>query len=51
MFFSAQVSKVLSNTGKVHFEGLVNLLRYIMENKYLGIKYYADMKYALLSKL
>ena len=30
-----------SNPGKVHFEGLVHLLRYIMDNKTLGLKYYA----------
>ena len=28
---------------KVHFEGLVYLLIYIMDNKTLGLKYYADM--------
>ena len=27
-----------SNTGKVHYEGLVNLLRYIRDNKNLGLK-------------
>ena len=37
-----------SNTGKVHFEGLVNLLRYIMDNKTLVLNYYADMKDASL---
>ena len=31
------------NPGKVHFEGLVHLLRYIRDNKTLGLKYYADM--------
>ena len=34
-----------SNPGKVHFKGLVHLLRYIRENKTLGLKYYADTKY------
>ena len=29
--------------GKVHFEGLVYLLRYVVDNKTLGLKYYADM--------
>ena len=31
------------NHGKVHFEGLVHLLRYMRENKTLGLKYYAYM--------
>ena len=35
--------KFSANPGKVHFEGLVNLLRYIRDNKTLGLKYYADM--------
>ena len=42
-FCSAQVSKVSANPGKVHFEGLVYLLRYIRDNKTLGLKYYADL--------
>ena len=32
-----------TNPGKVHFEGLVHLLRYIRDNKTLGLNYYADM--------
>ena len=32
-----------SNTGKVHFEGLIHLLRYIWDNKNLGLKYYAKI--------
>ena len=40
-----------SNPGKVHFEVLVHLLSYISYNKTLCLKYYADMKYALLSDL
>ena len=31
------------NPGKVHFEGLIHLLRYIRDNKTLGLKYYADL--------
>ena len=34
------------NYGSVNFEGLVHLLRYIRENKNLGLKYYADLNYA-----
>ena len=40
-----------SNTGKVHFGGLVHLLIYIRYNKTLVLKYYADMKYETLSEL
>ena len=35
--------KCSENSGKVHFEGLIHLLRYIRENKTLGLKYYADL--------
>ena len=42
-FCSAQVSKFSANTGKVHFEVLVHLLRYIRDNKTFGLKYYADL--------
>ena len=34
-----------ANSGKVHFEGLVNVLRYIRDNKTLVLKYYADLKF------
>ena len=40
-----------SNPGKVNFEGLVHLLRYIRHNKTLGLKYYDDVKDAPLSDL
>ena len=32
-----------ANPGKVHFEGLVHLLRYSRDNKTLGLKYNADL--------
>ena len=35
-----------ANPGKVHFEGLVHLLRYIRDNKTLVLKYHADLNYA-----
>ena len=38
-----KLANVSSNPGKVYFEDLVHLLRYIRENKTLGLKYYADM--------
>ena len=44
-----KLEKFSSNPGKVHFEGLVHLLRYIRDNKNLVLNYYADMKYAPLS--
>ena len=36
-----RLAKFLANPGKVHFEGLIHLLRYIRDNKNLGLKYYA----------
>ena len=50
-FCSAQVRKVFSKPGKLHFEGLVHLLRYIRDNKTLRLKYYGDMNDASLSEL
>ena len=41
-FCSKQASKVSANPGKVHFEVLIHLLRYIRDYKTLGLKYYAD---------
>ena len=38
-----KLAKFSANTGKVHFEGLIHLLRYIRDNKTSGLKYYADM--------
>ena len=38
-----KLAKFLENPGKVHFEGLVHLLRYIRDNKTLGLKYYSDL--------
>ena len=46
-----KLERFSSNTSKVYFEGLVNFLRYNRENKTLGLKYYADMKYAPSSYL
>ena len=33
-----KLENFLANPGKVHFEGLINLLRYIRDNKTLGLK-------------
>ena len=46
-----KLAKFSSNTGKVHFEGLVNLLRYIRDNKTSVLEYYVVMKDAPLSGL
>ena len=46
-----KLEKFSSNPGKVQFEGLVHLLRYIRYNKNLILNYYAEMKDAPLSDL
>ena len=38
-----KLEKFSANTGKVHLEGLIHLLRYIRDNNTLGLKYYADL--------
>ena len=38
-----KLAKFSANSGKVHFEGLVPLLKYIRDNKTLVLKYYADL--------
>ena len=40
-----------ANPGKVHFEGLIHLLRYIRYNNTLGLKYYADLNDAPVADL
>ena len=51
IFAVQKLAKFLANPGKVNFEGLVHLLRYIRGNKTLGLKYYADMNDAPVSDL
>ena len=46
-----KLAKFSSNPGKVHFEGLIHLLRYIRDNKTLGLKYYADLNDAPVTDL
>ena len=46
-----KLAKFSANTGKVHFEGLIHLLRYIRDNKTLGLKYHADMNGAPVADL
>ena len=50
-FLAHKLAKFSSNPGKANFEGLIHLLRYIRDNKTLGLKYYAEMKDASLSDL
>ena len=38
-----KLAKFSANPGKVHFEVLMHLLRYIRDNKALGLKYYSGM--------
>ena len=46
-----KLTKFSEKPGKVHFEGLVHLMGYIMNNNTLGLKYYADMNDAPISDL
>ena len=46
-----KLSKFSANPGKVHFEGLVHILRYIRDNKTLVLEYYADMNDAPVTEL
>ena len=50
-FAVQKLAKFSANPGKVHFEGLVHLLRYIRDNNTLGLKYYADPNYAPVTDL
>ena len=38
-----KLAKFSANPGKVHFEGLIHLLRYSRYNNTLSLKYYADL--------
>ena len=44
-----KLTKFSEKPGKVNFEGLVHILRYIRDNNTLGLKYYADMNDAPVS--
>ena len=46
-----KLEKFSANTGKVHFEGLIHLLRYIRDNKTFGLKNYADLNDAPVTGL
>ena len=38
-----KLAKFSASTGKLHFEVLIHILRYIRENKTFGLNYYADL--------
>ena len=46
-----KLAKFSANPGKVHFEGLVHLLRYIRDNITLGLNYYDDLNDAPVTDL
>ena len=46
-----KLAKFPVNPGKVHFEGLIHLLRYIRYNTTLVLKYYADLNDAPITDL
>ena len=46
-----KLAKFSENPGKLHFEGLIHLWKYIKYNKTLGLKYYADMNDAPVTDL
>ena len=50
-FAVRKLAKFSANPGKVNFEGLVHLFRYIRDNKTLGLKYYADLNGAPVTDL
>ena len=50
-FAVLKLEQFSENPSKVNFEGLVHLLRYIRDNKTLGLNYYADMNDVPVSDL
>ena len=46
-----KLEKFSANPIKVHFEVLIHILRYIRDNKTLGLKYYAYMNGAPVTDL
>ena len=51
IFSVHKLAKFSENTGKLYFEGLIHLLRYIRYNNILGLKYYADLNDAPITDL
>ena len=50
-FVVQKLANFSANPGKVHFEGLIHLLRYIRDNKIMGLKYYVDINDAPVTDL
>ena len=50
-FAVKKLAKFSANPGKVHFEGLIHLLKYIRYNKTLCLKYYVDINDAPVTDL
>ena len=46
-----KLANISANPGKVKFEGLAHIFRYIRDNKTLGLKYYANINDAPVSEL
>ena len=46
-----KLEKFSSNPVKLHFDGLVHLLRYIRDNKHLGLIYYTKIEDAAISDI
>ena len=46
-----KLAKLSANPGKIHLEVLIHILRYIRDNKNLGLQYYADLNGAPVSDL
>ena len=51
IFAVHKLAKFSSNLGKLHFEGLIYILRYIRDNKTLGFNSYADINDAPVTDL
>ena len=50
-FIVHKLAKFSINSGKVHFEVLLDLLKCIMVNKNLGLKYYSKIEDSPISDL
>ena len=46
-----KLEKFSANPGKVHFYGLVHLLRFIRDSNILGLKYYTGLNDATVTDL
>ena len=51
IFAVHKLAKFSENPDKVNLEGLINILRYIRDNKTLGLNYYADLNDAPVTDL